>query len=193
MDSTLQKDCASTVESFFLPPLLGTPVCNGHNVATETHLANQNCPVTYLDSISRHGDSGIHNGDGEVGTADDTSPSYVSSPAKKFPARQPMIVAGMTNQDPASYENGYDSDGQLPCFDVIADGGDDPDTYNENPILITALLKESTTLPDVKASKEPTLSVEDAQRLKVNQIKHVFKKRGLKVTAKKGGFGIFVS
>ncbi len=64
-----------------------------------------------------------------------------------------MIVASMTNQDLASYENGYDSNGQLPYFDVIADGGDDPDTYSENPILITAPPKELTTLPHIKAPK----------------------------------------
>ncbi len=168
-----------------MPPLPESPVCNGTNVATETNLANQNCRVTYLDSITRHGSSGVHNGDGEVGTANDTSPPYVSSPAEKFPAQQPMIVAGMTNHDLASYENGYDSDGQLPYFDAIANGGDDPDTYNENPILITAPLKESTTLPGANASKEPTLSVDDVQRLKVNQIKQELNKRGFKVTAKK--------
>ena len=77
---------------------------------------------------------------------------YIASPAKKFPAQQPGRPTIMTNHDDSLFNEGYDSDCNLPYFDAVADMGEDPDNYDEDIILATAPPPESTTMTTATAT-----------------------------------------
>lgn len=65
-------------------------------------------------------------------------PQFMYHHLQKYPCTTTKGSNDITNQDTATYKNGYDLDGQLSYFDHIADVSDDPDTYNEDPISITS-------------------------------------------------------
>ncbi len=88
----------------------------------------------------------------------------------------------MTYHNEECYDNGYNSDGKLPYFDVIADLGEDPEKYNKNLIKITAPLEDLSTLiaKETTAANQDrldSLTVEAAKRLKAGEIQEELKRR----------------
>ncbi len=137
---------------------------------------------------------GYYSEEGVKGTADflhSTLP-YIASLASKFPIKLPEKATVMVNHDEALYEEGYDSDGQMPYFDKQADAGEDPDLYGKPSINLKPLLPEPSSVEamehtNVKQKAPPLLMFEDVRmsKLSVNELKTELKKRGCKLSGKK--------
>ncbi len=96
----------------------------------------------------------------------------------------------MTNHDNSLFNEGYDSDCNLPYFDAVADMGEDPDDYDEDIILATAPSPESTTTTTVTATAgvfvtQPALTEEGARKLVVHDLKVELTKQGCRTSGKK--------
>ncbi len=94
------------------------------------------------------------------------------------------------NHDEALYNEGYDSDGEMPYFDEEADAGEDPDLYIEPSINLKPPLEAAPTLVPVMMSGAPPtqkLMPKDVKnKLSVNELKVELMKRGCKIGGKKG-------
>jgi len=80
-------------------------------------------------------------------TADGNETAFISSPPSKFPTKEPHVIVRMTNHNGESFENGYDSDGELPFFNPVADMGEDPSSYNEKAVEINTPLQDPPNIP----------------------------------------------
>ena len=94
---------------------------------------------------------------------------------RKFPAEQPPKPT-IVNIDERAYEQGYDSDGQLPY--IFGYENDDPSNYSESVIPSSA--------PAVPAAAAPmNLSDEETLKFKVAELKTELAKRRLRGTGGK--------
>mmetsp|Transcript_14413 Transcript_14413/g.30257 ORF Transcript_14413/g.30257 Transcript_14413/m.30257 type:complete len:556 (-) Transcript_14413:739-2406(-) len=91
----------------------------------------------------------------------------------------------MTNHNGESFENGYDSDGELPFFNPVADMGEDPSSYNEKAVEINAPLKDPPNIPQPSHPPSSVLTEEQVEGLKVSELKDELKIRGCKISGSK--------
>ncbi len=93
----------------------------------------------------------------------------------------------MKNQDKSLFNEGYDSDNNLPYYDKVADMGDDPDQYYWDPIQFPHPLPPSnntTNLVEANIVSKPQMTDAKAKALNVSQLKEEVKKRGCLVSGK---------
>ncbi len=96
---------------------------------------------------------------------------------------QPSQPTTMSNHNNTSYNDGYDSNGLLPCYDDIADMGKDPDSYKGDANLLIFPPKDPPTA--IATEKCSTLTIHTIRKYNVHQIKYELKKRGLKLSEKR--------
>ena len=101
--------------------------------------------------------------DGKEGSVEAYSgTSYITSPPSKFPVSQPSPPTTMSNHNNTSYNDGYDSNGLLPCYDDIADMGKDPDSYKGDANLLIFPPKDPPT----------AIATEKCSTLTINTVKN---------------------
>ncbi len=163
---------------------VSSPSCcdeNEANVAPLSFASDDSPPVAAVDDVGVGSSMGSLVAEAAVVEEGDADAVMVASPASKFPVEKPTLPAVMTNHDKALYAKGYDSDGELPYFDPIAEAGEDPESYKEPTISIDHPPKElqKAPTPEPMVDKMTTTA---ANQLKVNKLKHELKKRGCKAT-----------